>query len=1035
MKNSPHRGPIAWMVRNRVTPNLLMFALLAGGLLMTTQIKQEVFPDFDLDVITVSVAYPGATPEQIEQNVVLAIEEKLRDLSGIDDTTAVASEGRGSVVLELSEGADGESVFQDVQQAVSQITTFPADAERPVISLADHQRDVLSIQLYGDVSEVALRAYAEEVRDQLLQSPDITQVELEGARNYVMRIEIAQDRLRSYGLTLKDIGDRVAAAAVDVGGGTVDTRGGEILLRLKGRRDTARQFERIPVLTTAGGTVIHLGDIASITDGFEQSNTQASYDGQRSIGVAVYRVGKQTPIQVAGAARKAMHDVAAGLPPELHYAINGDRSQVYQERLQLLLKNAFMGLVLVLVLLSLFLEMRLAFWVTMGIPTAFLGAFLFLPLMGVTINMISMFAFIIALGIVVDDAIVAGENIYEQREQGASLIQAAVVGARGVAMPVSFSILTNIVTFLPLLLVPGFLGKIFGVVPVVVITVFLISWVEALFIMPAHLAHGRNRRGNPVSRAIHNRQQAFSRGFSALVSNYYAPVVQTLIKRRYLTSAFGLGVLFIVLAWAMSGRLGFSLMPKVEADRAQATLTLPYGSPTATMVATRKRMETAANQVVAAHGGGQLATGIFSTITENSIEMRVYLTSADERPISTSAFIKEWRKRLGDVPGAQTSQFQSDAGGPGSGKDITVDLSHRDTETLDRAAQALAERLADFAGVADIDSGVAQGKNQITFTLNNAGRSLGLTNAMVGEQVRAAFYGEEALRQLRGRNEVKVMVTLPQSERESRAAVGNLLIRTPDKTYVPLRQIADINNSRAYTQITRRNGRRSVEVSADVTPSSATNRVIHTLNTVTLPALAADYPGLTYGYNGRQADAQDSVNALLIGFILSLAAIYMLLAIPFGSYIQPIIVMMAIPFAIVGAIIGHEIMGYSLSVISIMGVVALAGVVVNDSLVLIHYANQLRGAGHDAADAVRLAAVRRFRPILLTTITTFGGLAPIIFETSRQARFMIPMAISLGYGILFATGITLALVPCFYVIVEDVKALFSHTPEVVGHAP
>lgn len=1030
MSATPRRGPIAWMVHNRVTPNLIMFALLAGGLLMTSLIKQEVFPDFDLDRITVSVAYPGATPEQIDQNVVLAIEEKLRDLSGIDDTTATASEGSGTVILKLSESADAQAVYQDVQQAVSRISTFPADAERPVIQLSAHTRGVLGIQLYGDVSAVALRAYAEQVRDQLLQSSDITQVELEGARNYVMRIEVTQDRLRSYDLTLKDVGDRVAAAAVDVGGGSVDTRGGEILLRLKGRRDSARQFERIPILTTAGGTVIHLGDIATITDGFERSNIQASYDGQPSIGVAVYRVGKQTPIQVADAARAAMAEVATGLPPELHYAINGDRSLVYKERLQLLLKNAFMGLVLVLVLLSLFLDMRLAFWVTMGIPTAFLGAFLFLPLMDVTINMMSMFAFIIALGIVVDNAIIAGENIYEHRERGASLAQAAITGAREVAMPVSFSILTNIVTFLPLLLIPGFLGKIFGVIPLVVITVFLVSWVEALLILPAHLAHGRNRRGNPVSRAIHNRQKAFSKGFLALVANYYAPFVKAMIKRRYLTSAFGIGVLAIVLAWAVSGRMGFSLMPKVESDRAQATLTLPFGSPVATMVATRKRMEAAANKVIAAHGGSKLATGIFTTITENSVRMHVYLTPADTRPISTSAFIKAWRRQLGEVPGAQASQFLSDAGGPGSGKDITVNLSHRDSQVLDRAAQALAVRLGQFASATDIDSGVAQGKNQLSFTLNNAGRSLGLTNAIVGAQVRAAFYGSEALRQLRGRNEVKVMVTLPQAERNSRAAVRNLLIRTPENTYVPLHQIADIASTRAYTQITRRNGRRSVQVSAAVNPPSATSRIIQTLNSDTLPALGRDYPGLSYDYDGRQADAQNSVNALLVGFILSLAGIYMLLAIPFGSYVQPMIVMMAIPFGIVGAIIGHEIMGYSLSVISLMGALALAGVVVNDSLVLFHYANQLRAAGHSAADAVGLAAVRRFRPILLTTITTFGGLAPMIFETSRQARFMIPMAISLGYGILFATGITLALVPCFYVIVEDIKAWFIRAPEV-----
>lgn len=1021
MSDPKRRGPMAWMVANRVTPNLLMLALLAGGLLMTTLIKQEVFPEFSLDMVTVSVSYPGATPEQVEQNIVLAIEEKVRDVSGIDDMTATASEGSGTVTLELAESADGQAVFQDVQQAVSQITTFPDDAEQPVISLSDHQRDVLDIQIYGEASETALRAYAEEVRDRLLQSSDITQVELEGVRDYVIRIAIAQERLRSYGLTLGDVADTVAASAVDVAGGSADTASGEVLLRLKGRRDDAREFERIPLLTTPEGTVVRLGDVASVQNGFEDSKTEATYDGARSIGIEVFRVGKQTPISVSDATRKVMADLETDLPPSLQYAINGDSSQIYQQRLELLLKNAFMGLLLVLVVLSLFLEMRLAFWVTMGIPTAFLGAFLFLPLMGVTINMISMFAFIIALGIVVDDAIVAGENIYEHRERGASVMEAAVAGARDVAMPISFSILTNVVAFLPLLLVPGFLGKLFGVIPMVVITVFLVSWVEALFIMPAHLAHGRPRRRNRVSAAIHNRQQAFSRGFSRLVTDYYAPFAARLVRHRYLTSAFGVAVLLVVLAWAASGRMGFSLMPKVESDRAQATLTLPYGSPMPRMAETRDRLEDAAEQVIADNGGENLATGVFATIEENTIEMRVYLQPADVRPISTAAFIRAWREQLGEVAGLQSSQFQSDAGGPGAGKAITVELSHRDTDTLDRAAESLAARLGEFAGTTDIDSGVAQGKNQVSFTLNDAGRSLGLTNAGVGSQVRAAFYGAEALRQLQGRNEVKIMVTLPEAERDSAAAIRNLLIRTPDATYVPLHQIADIDYSRAFTQITRRNGRRSIDVTANVTPFDATSRITQTLNAETLPQLAEDYPGLTYGYSGRQEDTADSLHALLVGFVFSLAGIYMLLAIPFASYLQPLIVMVAIPFAIVGAIIGHEIMGYSLSVISLMGVVALAGVVVNDSLVLIHYANTLRQRGESAADAVRLAAVRRFRPILLTTLTTFGGLAPMIFETSLQARFMIPMAISLGFGILFATGITLVLVPCFYVIIEDIR--------------
>jgi len=1021
------RGPIQWMVDNRVTPNLLMFVLLIGGLFCTTLIKQEVFPQFAVPYVSVSVSYPGSTPEQVEQNIILAVESKAQGIDGISETTATASEGSGRVVFKLNDNVDIQTVFQDIQQAVSQITTFPANAEKPVIStFTGGDRAVLDMQLYGNVPQTSLRAYAEQVRDQLLQSSDITKVDLEGTQTFVVRIEVPQERLRAYNLTLPDISDRIAQSAVDVGGGQVDTESGQILLRLKGRRDRAAEFARIPILTTADGSVIHLGDVADVHDDFLDTKTEATYDGMPSIGIAVSRVGDQTPTQVSQAAREAMKSVANTMPPQLHYAINGDQSEIYQQRLDLLLKNAAMGLALVLIVLSLFLDLRLAFWVTMGIPTSFLGAFLFLPLFGLTINMISMFAFIIALGIVVDDAIVAGENIYEARERGASYREAAITGARTVALPISFSILTNIVAFGPLLFVPGFLGKIFAVIPMVVITVFIISWFEAMLIMPAHLAHGHSGKRNRVSQAIHTRQQAFSRGFSRGVERYYQPFAARMVHHRYLTSAVGVACLIIVLTWAGSGRMGFSLMPKVESDRAVASLTMPYGSALPTMQATRDKLEKAAEQVAREHGGDQLLKGIFATVEQNTLEMRAYLQPAGVRPISTADFTRDWRAALGDVPGMQSAQFQSDAGGPGAGKDLTVDLSARDTDMLNTAAQALATRLADFEGVTDIDSGVARGKSQLSFTLNDNGRALGLTNQLVGAQVRAAFYGDEALRQLRGSNEVRVMVTLPKAERDSRAAVRNLLIRTPDNTYVPLGQIATIEPTHAFTAIERHDGRRTVEVTANVTPSSATNRIVNSLNQSVLPDLKKQYPGLSSGYNGIQEDMQNSVSAIFVGFIVSMVLIYILLAIPFKSYIQPIIVMLAIPFGVVGAIIGHALMGYSLSVISMFGVVALAGVVVNDSLVLIYYANSLRDEGATAVDAVRLAAVRRFRPIILTTLTTFGGLAPMIFETSLQARFMIPMAISLGFGILFATGITLGLVPCFYVIVEDIKQAVAH---------
>jgi len=774
--------------------------------------------------------------------------------------------------------------------------------------------------------------------------------------------------------------------------------------------------------------VLYLDDVATVRDTFEDTDRLGSYNGARAMNIEVYRVGDQTPIGVSDAAQRAMAKIEADLPPGVHHVIQRDMSDIYRQRLELLLKNAFLGLILVLVVLGLFLDVKLAFWVTLGIPTSFLGAFLFLPSMDITINMISMFAFIIALGIVVDDAIVAGENIYEYRQRGMGAIEAAIRGARDVAVPVSYSILTNIVAFIPLMAVPGFMGKVFGVIPVVVITVFAISWVEALFILPAHLAHTKSEASTAVGRIVHRWQQAFSRLVSRGIHGLYGPALDRCVRYRYVTVAVGVAALAVIGGYVASGRIGFILMPKADADYAYVLAVLPVGSPLARVAAVRDSLEKAATEVGSANGGDQLFEGVFSIINENSVEVSAYLTDAGVRPISTAAFTKLWRGKVGQVPGLESIQFASDRGGPGRGPGLTVELSHRDIAVLDRVSTALADRLATFPNVKDIDDGYTPGKQQLNFTLRPEGHSLGLTVQEVARQMRNAFYGAEALRQQRGRNEVKVQVRLPEAQRVSEADIENLMIRTPSGRDVPLLQVARVERGRAYTTITRREARRTVTLTANVEPIGDTSKVMAALNNDILPQLTRDHAGLGYGYEGRQADMRESMQSLAGSFVLAMLAIYVLLAIPFRSYAQPLIVMVAIPFGVVGAVIGHLIMGYNLSIMSMMGVVALSGVVVNDSLVLIDYANGLRKQGLGAFEAIHQAGVRRFRPIILTTLTTFGGLAPMIFETSRQARFLIPMALSLGYGILFATSITLVLVPSLYLIVEDARGLFLAGP-------
>lgn len=1012
-------GAIAYMTRNPVTANLLMLVLVIGGFYASSQIKKEVFPEFDLDMVSVSVSYPGASPEDVEQGIVLAVEEALQGIDGIKEITASAGEGSASIAAELREDANASDVFQDIQQAVSRITTFPVDAEQAQVSLAKRVRDVLDILVFGDTSEWQLRELAETVRDQLLASPGVTQVELDGARDYRIHIDVSSAQLQAFGLSLPELSAQIAAAAIDASGGSVETRSGDILLRVSERRDWAREFAQIPVISSAGGAVVTLGEVAQVQEGFDEtSDGWAQFNGQRAIGIEVFRIGDETPVGVSDAVHAALDPIRASLPDGVDMVVLDNDADIYKARLQLLLKNAFLGLLLVFALMTLFLEFKLAFWVVMGIPISFLGALLFMPATDISINIISMFAFIISLGIVVDDAVVAGENIYEYRQRGLSFLDAAIQGGRDIAVPITFSVLTNIVAFLPLAFVPGFLGKLWGVIPVVVGIVFTISLFEALFILPAHLAHTR-----PLARESRLRQwqQAFSRGFSAWVVRVYQPLVLRAVHHRYLTISIGVGLLMIVLSYAMSGRMGFDLMPQVEGDTADATIALPSGTPPDRLAAAEARIREAAQQVVEGNGGEALSYGVYTSVRPGQIRARVYLTEPEIRPISTAEFVEQWREATGSLADARYIRFASTGRGPGGGANLSLELSHREVSLLNKASSALALALEEFPSVSDIDAGFDRGKTQFNIRMTDAGRSLGLTAQDLATQIRAAFYGREVLRQQRGRSEVRVLVRLPEDERSSESAIDEMLVRTPAGTYVPLNLVASLERGKAYDTISRRNGRRTTQVSANVNPSDAAGQIVAAVQNEIVPQLMLDYPGLSLGLEGRQQDMQESLAALGGGFLVAMAIIYVLLAIPFASYLQPLLVMAAIPFGIFGAILGHLMMGYSMSVISMMGVIALSGVVVNDSLVMVHYANRCRAAGESAMDAIVHSGARRFRPILLTTLSTFGGLAPMIFETSRQARFMIPMAISLGYGILFATAITLILVPCLYMVIEDLR--------------
>ena len=1038
--NSPSKtetsqgGAIAWMCSNRVAANLLMIIFLVGGLIIAFQVKQEVFPEFTTDIVRVSVPYPGASPEEVEQGIVLAVEDVVRGLDGVKRVTAVADEGAGTVVVELLSSAATDKVVQDIKNAVDRITSFPEDAERPIVALVESRNRVISLLVHGDQDPLDLRELADRVRDDLVQRPGITLVELSSSPPLEIAIEVSQENLRAYKLTLDEIAATVRHSAVELPGGEIRSEGGRILLRTQERRNFGREFENIIIASSDDGASVRLSEIADIRDTFAETDQAANFNGKPAVIIEVFRVGNETPQAVSTAVREYIEELKPELPSTVNLTVWEDSSVTFQDRMRLLVKNAIIGLILVLLLLGLFLEPQLAFWVTLGIPISALGCFLFVPLTGASINMISLFAFIVTLGIVVDDAVVTGENIFEKREQGHSHKDAAILGAREVVIPVVFAVLTNIVAFMPLFFVPGVSGKFFRQIPSIVVGVFIISLIESFFILPAHLSHKtRNWRFLEIFSIP---RSVCSRCLHSLIHNYYAPAMDKMIARRYLTLSVALATLISALGLVAGGHIRFSFLPKIDADLITAQAELPVGVPIEETKRVEALLEQAARRTLESSGGERIAKGIFSQIGRPLVSTghgprisastgtqyagtQVYLHESGSRPVSGSEFARRWRKEIGQIVGLKSLVIKSETG-VSEGAGIEFNLSHRSRETLVAAAEELREILKGYAGVLDIDDGVSSGKRQLSFKISEEARSLGLTARDLGRQVRAAFYGAEALRQQRGRNEVKVMVRLPLKEREQVHSVENLIIQTPAGGEIPFVNAALSEKGTSYTEINRRNGRRVVTVKADVDEQvSNTNQIIGNILAEHIPKLERKYPGLSYSFGGEREAQNDSLSALGIGFIIALLVIFALLAIPFQSYIQPLIVMISIPFGIIGAIGGHFLLGYGLSIISMFGIIALSGVVVNDSLVLVVTANRLREKGLKATEAIKQAGLRRFRPIVLTSLTTFFGLAPMIFETSLQARFLIPMAISLGFGILFATVIILIIVPAVYLVVED----------------
>jgi multidrug efflux pump subunit AcrB len=1037
------KGMIAWFAKNPVAANLLMLIILCAGIWSAVElIPLEVFPEFERDTVTVEVRYRGATPAEVEEAVVIRVEEAIADLQGIEEMVSSAREGSGQIRIDVSKGYEPRELLDDIKNRVDAISTFPADVERPSYQVVQFRREVISVVVAGALPEQDLRRLGELIRDDLTALPEISQADLVAVRPYEMSIEVDQHSLEQYDLGLDDIVRAIQRSSIDLPAGAIKTAGGEILLRTRGQAYDARQFARIPIRSNSDGSQLQLADLAQIRDGFDEDPLFALFNGHPAVLIEVYRSGDQSALQVGKAVRDYVAEKQTQLPPGISLDYWRDRSRVVKLRLNTLVNNAIQGGLLIFFALALFLRFSIAIWVCIGIPVSFMGALALMPLLGVTINLISLFAFILVLGMVVDDAIITGENIYSHIKKHGESVDAVILGAQEVAVPVTFGLLTTVAAFLPLLFMEGNRGPIFAQIPLIIIPVLCFSWVESKLILPAHLRHVhlQKKKTGPLLRV----QARVADGLEQFIQKLYRPVLKLALERRLLTFAIFTAALLIIVSFVVSGRYGYNFFPRIQSETARATLVMPAGTSIEQTRRHIERMGESARQLQAdfqePDGSGSLISNILVSIgwsgggrpgisgNPEIGQVTMELVPPEDRlsPVTTSEIVNAWRRQIGPIPGAKELNFRAEIGR--SGDPINVQLTGADFAQLTGISAAIQARLAEYPGIYDIQDSFDQGKQEILLRLKPQAELLGLTNTDLGRQVRAAFFGAEAQRIQRGRDDVRVMIRYPKQQRQNSASLETMKIRTPDGVAVPISQVADAQLGSGFSTIRRVNRNRAVNVTADADKETVdVNRVAADLR-VFLDDLLRDYPGVRYSFEGELREQRESVGSLLYGVGFVLFAIYGLLAIPFKSYLQPLMVMLVIPYSIGGAIVGHMIMGMNLSFMSMLGLMALCGVVVNDSLVLVDFINRRRREGMPLIEAVMTAGSKRFRPILLTSITTFAGLLPLLLETSTQAQFLVPMAVSLGFGILFGTLLSLLLVPASYLILEDFVGLFRKNP-------
>ncbi|NOR66022.1 MAG: hypothetical protein GQ528_01545 [Woeseiaceae bacterium] len=1040
--NSSEKGLIAWFASNHVAANLLMWFIIVAGLISVFTIRKQTTPDFELNWIQVRVPYLGAAPQEVEEGVVIKVEEAVQDIQGIVEIRSRANEGVGSVTIEVSRDEDISEILTEVKTRVDAISTFPALTEKPVIYKVEPDTPVIFVAIHGTIDDFSRKLIAQEIRNELLTMPEISKVDFYGDRAFEISIEVSEHVLRQYGLTMSEISEAVRASSVDLPGGTIKTEGGDILLRTKGQVYTGIEYADLVLRTYPDGTRLTLGGIATINDGFVESEGFGRFDGKPTATLNVLASGQQNELKTAAAVKQYVEKKRETLPAGVEMDLWVDRSHYLEGRLKTMTKNMWQGALLVFLLLSLFLRMKVASWVIIGIPITFLGAFFLMPLgpWPVTMNMISLFGFIIVLGIVVDDAIIIGESVYTKIRVDGHTIDNVVKGARKVAVPATFGVLTTIAAFTPMLFVGGIVGPFFEALSMVVVLCLMFSLVESKLILPAHLVHAKiepvdeDDLFNPqrhisllqrVPRFFQKIQRRTQHGLHRLIHDYYRPALGKVIENRGITVTMFAGALIVTIGLVNSGLVRIVLFPEVPGDFIRMQLEMESGTAPAVRNAALDRIEQAIldlnDEYIAENPDldPMIAhIGSFTTSDTGAVAW-TEMPMVDDRAMQAADVSGLWRERVGEIPGVKELTF-ADGDHFGGGSPLSFRLSGENFSALESAAKELEQKLTEFEGVFDVLNSSNSGGQEIKLAIKPEAEALGLTLVSLGRQVRQAFYGEEAQRIQRGKDELKVMVRYPLEDRRSVADLENMRIRTPAGDEVPFGSVAEVSFGSSYSSISRLNRERTITVSADIDPDVVEpGEVIKEISSEFVPELLSRHAGVSYGLEGASQEEQEFIANLIVASIAALFLIYALIAIPLHSYGQPLVIMSVIPFGIIGAVIGHIVMGKAVSMFSLFGFVALAGVVVNDSLIMVDFINKAREEGVPLRQAVIDSGTQRFRAIILTSFTTAAGLMPIMLETSVQAQYMIPMAISLSFGIIFATAITLFLIPSLYILQID----------------